>query len=45
MTYSTTGRHRAPRVRSLLGRLDAWTLWAFNAPQELTSRRTPRIDA
>ena len=32
-------RRRAPRVRSLLGRLDGWTLWAFNAPGELASRR------
>ena len=39
-----TRHHRAPRMRSLLGRLDAWTLWAFNAPQELATRRTPRSD-
>ena len=31
----------ATTVRTLLGRLDAWTLWAFNPPADRTSRRTP----
>ena len=27
-------------MSALLGRVDAWTLWAFNPPAELTTRRT-----
>ena len=27
-------------MRNLLVRFDRWTLWAFNAPPELSSRRT-----
>lgn len=31
------------RKQTLLGRLDAYTLWAFNPPAHRTTRRTPGI--
>jgi hypothetical protein len=33
------------RVRSLLGRIDSWTLWAFNPQPALVRRTSAQHDA